>query len=134
MSGDNKQADKPGSSKIFNLDAFRTTSGHGTRTRSRRGQWQRQFIMVPWGWVERLGTRRVGDCTYRLAFLVLYEHWRNGSQPIVLSNILAAEVGLSRQDKWRALHELECLRLVRVIRRRGASPQVILRDMKGYQT
>ena len=125
MSGDNKQA---GSGKIFNLDAFRTARHRATH---RRGRWRRIFVRVPWIWVQRLGVRQPGDDTYQLAFLLLYENWRNGGQPIVLSNILAAEVGLSRRDKWRALHNLEGLRLVRIIRRRGASPQITLGDIKG---
>jgi hypothetical protein len=42
-------------------------------------KWRRQFIRVPWQWVECLQeTRRVS--TYRLALLLLYEHWRTGGR------------------------------------------------------
>ena len=50
--------------------------------------------------------------TYRLALLLLYEFWRTGERPVVLSNISAQAEGLSRRSKWNALTELEGLGLI----------------------
>jgi hypothetical protein len=46
----------------------------GTTTRRKAG-WQKQFIRFPWSWMDRLrATNR--SVTYRLALLLVYEHWR----------------------------------------------------------
>jgi DNA-binding MarR family transcriptional regulator len=88
-------------------------------------KWHRRFVHVPWEWTVRLrAAKRVS--TYGLALLLLYEHWRNGGQPIVLSNVLAADVGLPRRSKSRALAELEQLELVRMERHPRKSPRVTL--------
>jgi hypothetical protein len=91
-------------------------------------KWKNHFIRVPWSWVERLkGTRRV--CTWKLAMHLLYEHWRNGGQAIVLSN--SAVEGVKRQRKWDGLCELEQLRLIRIERRPRKSPLVtVLTDQE----
>ena len=91
----------------------------------RRKTWRRHYVQIPWTWVERLqSAKRVS--TYKLAHLLLYENWRNGGRPLVLSNVLAAEAGLCRQAKWRGLRELEGLGLVRLERRKGRAPQIII--------
>ena len=65
----------------------------------KRKKWRREYVRVPWEWVERLqSSRRVS--TYRLALLLLYEFWRTGERPVVLSNISALPEGLSRRSKW----------------------------------
>ena len=97
--------------------------------RVKSSKWTRHFVQVPWAWVEKLrNTKRVS--TYRLALLLLYEHWKggDGKTVVVCSNMLAAEVGLSRQTKWLALNELEVLGLVRLEGKRGgsAAPRVAL--------
>jgi hypothetical protein len=92
---------------------------------AKRQKWQRHYVQVPWPWVVRLqSAKRVS--TYKLAFLLLYESWKNGDEPLVLSNVLAAEVGLCRQAKWRGLAELEGLGLVRLERRKGLAPRLVL--------
>ena len=93
---------------------------------NKRKKWRRQYVQFPWAWIERLqAARRVS--TYRLALLLVYESWRTGGQPIVLSNVLSTTAGLSRRTKWNALRELESLVLVKVERRRNKSPRVVLR-------
>ena len=95
------------------------------KPRHKSKKWQRHYVQVPWSWVERLQlAKRV--CTYKLAHLLLYEGWKNGGKPLVLSNVLAAEVGLCRQAKWRGLAELEELGLVRLERRKGRAPRIVL--------
>jgi hypothetical protein len=100
---------------------------------AKRKSWRREFVRVPWAWVERLqSTRRVS--TYRLAHLLLYESWRTGGRPIVLSNILSKTEGLSRRSKWNALAELEALRLIQVERRKRRSPVLVLRHLDREQS
>jgi len=95
------------------------------RKPSRAKKWRRQYVQFPWAWIERLQTaKRVS--TYRLAFLLVYEHWRTGGRPIELSNIASKLEGLSRWSKWRALADLQELGLVRVERRRRKSPRVVV--------
>lgn len=116
----------------FDLNRFRAPIERAqeiSRGKQRRSKWRRQWVRVPWGWVERLRPVKRGT-TYQLAFLLLYEHWRNGGRLTVLSNILAREVGLSRQVKWRALVELERRGLVKVERRQRQAPRLILRHLE----
>jgi hypothetical protein len=87
-------------------------------------------VLVPWKWVERLRDAKRPGSTYALALLLLYEHWRHGGRPIVLSNILAADVGLSQRSKWNAILELERLGLIQVDRRPRKSPRVIVKAPK----
>ena len=92
-------------------------------------KWRRQFVRVPWPWVERLRkAKRVS--TYRLALVLLYEHWRTGGRPIALSNVFAHAEGLPPRSKWRAIVELESLGLIRVKRHQRQAPQVVLRHLK----
>jgi hypothetical protein len=88
-------------------------------------KWRRQFIRFPWAWMDRLRPTTSGS-TYRLALVLVYEHWRTGGRPIVLSNIAAAKEGVSRHSKWRALRELENLGLVVLERRPKGSPTIRL--------
>jgi hypothetical protein len=91
----------------------------------KRKTWRRHYVQVPWLWVERLQpAKRIS--TYKLAHLLLYEHWKRGGRPLVLSNVLAAEMGLCRQAKWRGLRELEGLGLIRLERRKGRAPLIII--------
>jgi hypothetical protein len=95
------------------------------QAQKQRKAWRREYVRVPWKWVERLQTtRRVN--TYRLALLLLYEHWRTGGQPIALSNVGLVAEGINRRSKWNALTELERLELVQVDRRNGRSPRATL--------
>jgi hypothetical protein len=91
-------------------------------------KWRRRYVQFPWAWIERLqAVKRVS--TYRLALALVYEHWRAGGRPIVLSNILSQQEGLSRRSKWNALAELEALGLVQVERRQRRSPRLVLRHL-----
>jgi hypothetical protein len=97
---------------------------------ARPKKWRRQFVRVPWLWVERLqAAKRIS--TYRLAHLLLYEHWRLGGRPITLSNISTEPEGLSRRSKWRSLAELERLGLIKLKRHPGRAPRVSLKRMGG---
>jgi hypothetical protein len=111
----------------FDLDTVRVNSADPRfqRKPGKPKNWRRQYIQFPWAWVERLqAAKRVS--TYRLALLLVYEHWRTGGRPIVLSNLASRQEGLSRWSKWNALAELEELGLVRVERRPSKSPRVVV--------
>ena len=86
-------------------------------------------MRMPWFWVERLrgATRTV---TYQLAFLVVYEHWRSGGRPIVLSNLATRAEGMSPRSKSRALADLERLGLIKLERRARRAPRVKVLHVK----
>jgi hypothetical protein len=86
---------------------------------------RRQFVMVPWIWIEKLGTARY-VATYRVALHVLYRHWRGRGEPFTLSNGMVAIEGVSRWQKWRGLRELERLGLIAIERRPRRSPRITL--------
>jgi hypothetical protein len=112
----------------FDLDALRIRPADPhlrPRGATRKRKWQRRFIQFPWSWMDRLEPVRRG-ATYRLALMLVYEHWRNGGRVVVLSNIAAEKAGISPRLKWRALAELERLGLVTVERRRPKSPRITL--------
>jgi hypothetical protein len=88
------------------------------KTKKRR----ERFVMVPWTWIERLKSTRQAT-TFKVAHHVLYEHWRNGGKPFTLSN--SAVGGVSRWQKWRALNELERLKLITVERRKRKTPLIM---------
>lgn len=93
-------------------------------------RWRRQFIRFPWAWMDRLvATKRA--TTYRLALVLVYEHWRTGGRAIVLSNTIVRREGISTRSKWNALAELEQMGLVAVERRRRMSPRVSLLELAG---
>jgi hypothetical protein len=111
----------------FDLASLRVDSER-VRQPARPKKWQRHYVNVPWQWVERLReAKRIS--TYRLALVVLYEHWRTGGRTIVLSNIFTLAEGLPARSKWRAIAELERLSLIQVERKRSQAPRVILRHL-----
>jgi hypothetical protein len=94
------------------------------KTTTATRKWRRQFVRVPWSWIERLQkAKRVSS--YRLAMVLIYEHWRTGGRPVVLSNVTMQQEGLSRRSKSNALVELETLGLIQVKRRRRRAPRVV---------
>jgi hypothetical protein len=106
----------------FDLERLRVDPAD-LQHKPKRKKWRREFVQVPCTWLERLRrTKRVS--TYRLAHLLLYEFWRTGKRPVVLSNISAQAEGLSARSKWNALAELEGLGLVRIERAPRKSPRV----------
>ena len=87
---------------------------------------QTQFVQVPRHWVEKLATSRSANA-YRLGLYLLDEHFKNGNEPIRVSNIGALNgAALGRMAKWRALRELEALELIRIEQHHGRSPAVTL--------
>jgi hypothetical protein len=112
------------------LEALRASGGTEVRQikSPKPKKWRREFVRVPWEWAERLQkAKRVS--TFKLAHLLLYQHWRTGGRPLVLSNVSVRAEGLSRWTKWLALAELEQLGLVRVERRKRQAPQLVLQHV-----
>jgi len=110
------------------IQAGATGAAPGSRTRR-----QGRFVIVPASWADRLRAARHTGAA-KLALHLLYQYWKNGGRPIPLTNTFATSAGLSRRSKWRALGELERLKLVEVERRRRRSPLVSLlgtRAIKG---
>jgi hypothetical protein len=85
---------------------------------------RRDFIMVPFSWLERL--EGAHGQTYRLALAILYLTWKAKGEPVKLANTLSGIQGVSRQAKRRGLADLERRGLVVVERRPRKSPLVRL--------
>lgn len=102
---------------VFDLDAFRIDPNDPHLVPKKAGEPQpkkiprRQFAIVPRIWMLQLRSAKKVT-TYRLALLLLYEHWRNGGQPVRVTNVLAAKFGVPRRSKYSALQELERLNLI----------------------
>jgi hypothetical protein len=113
----------------FDIDALRidpTDPAYVPRgaAKTQKKKWQRKFVRVPWVWLDRLKATRHA-AVYRVAFLLIYEHWRMGGRPVRLSNAMLAEIGVTRMQKSRALDELEQLGLIKVKRDPRKSPTIV---------
>jgi hypothetical protein len=113
----------------FDIDALRVDPTdpryvpRGGTAKTRKKKWQRKFVRFPWVWVDRLKATRHA-AVYRVAFFLIYEHWRTGGRPVRLPNAMLAEMGVTRMQKSRALDELEQLGLIKVERSPRKSPTV----------
>src|SRR5262249_23282844 len=89
----------------------------------KRKKWQPRFVAVPLAWAEQLQTCD-SVAAYRLALLLLYEHWHANGAKVCLANALAAKWGILPEAKRRALADLERMGLVSVERRSRKTPLV----------
>jgi hypothetical protein len=103
-------------------EARAKANGHVKRKADRRSLGG--FTKVPHTWTTKLATVN-NPSTFKVAFHLLYEHWRTGEKDIPLTNAMLAINGIaSRETKRRALKELEALGLVTVIRCGQQAPRV----------
>jgi hypothetical protein len=115
------------------IEAYVSKAGAAGAAAAPRARRQGRFVIVPASWADQLRAARHTGAA-KLALYLLYQYWKNGGRLIPLTNTFAASAGLSRRSKWRALRELERLKLVEVERRRRKSPLVTLlktRAIKG---
>ena len=84
------------------------------------------FYQTPDDLVRAAQRGRRPDVPTRLAWWLLYMHWKDRSQPIKLANGMLGCDGVSRKSKWRALNDLESRGLIVVERRPRRSPIVRL--------
>ncbi len=75
----------------------------------RREQRKAGFVMVPLVWVDALAKPK-SRATWTVAHYILHRAWRYKGAPVVLSNVVLADLEISRVEKLRALAELEALR------------------------
>jgi hypothetical protein len=122
MPADGQDADQAMLDRLRLPDVPGAAPGPVTTNTKQRHQ---QFVKFPRAWVDRL-QRASYTSTYRVALHLLFHHWKSDGCPIRLSNVALAEAGVSRDQKWRALRELECLGLIRIERRRRRSPMITL--------
>jgi hypothetical protein len=93
---------------------------------------RKQFIMVPWGWLERLND--ASGQTYRLALILLYLHWKGAGAPIKLANGMLEMDGVPRTTKKRALADLEGRGLISVAWRPRRTPVVTVHRVQVANT
>jgi len=89
----------------------------------KRKKWEQRFIAVPRVWANQLKTCDRA-ATFKLALVLLYEHWHTNGSTIRLTNALATTMGISHDSKGRALADLELMGLVSVERRDRKTPLV----------
>ena len=107
----------------FDPDRLRIDTGEvWAVTPKKIRRWREHFAMLPMTWYERM--RGANGQTYRVAWFLLYLHWKNNGDPITLANGMLAMDDVSRHSKNRALHELERRGLIKVDRRLRKSPIV----------
>ena len=117
--------------KVFDLSKFASARARGlpdpelTPRLTKRSRAEYRFIRIPALWREKLASDSHAS-TLKLALHLLVRDWENHDAPIRLSNGRLAKAGVSHDQKWRALAELESLGLVFVERRARKSPIVAL--------
>jgi hypothetical protein len=84
---------------------------------------RRRFVLVPWEWKERLCKARYAT-TSDVALHVLHRNYETRGKPFTLANGVLGELGVSRNQKRRALVELEQLGLITVEWREKKSPVI----------
>jgi hypothetical protein len=98
--------------------------GRLTRVPEKVRRRRKYFAMLPMEWYDRM--QGASGQTYRVAWYLLFMHWRGKGAPIKLNNVMLETDGVSRQSKWKALADLERRGLITVERRRHRSPLVQL--------
>jgi len=91
--------------------------------RAKRRKHAEPFVQVPLSLMERLSGRR--GAVYAVA-IYLHQNWKNPGELITLSNVTLEAWGVSREEKRKALPELEALGLISVERRGNRAPRVKL--------
>ena len=111
----------------FDLDALRLAPNQLRTIPPRKILKRREhFVLVPFGWLERL--EGASGKVYSLALHLLYRHWRAKGQPFTLSNGALKMDGISRASKWRGLAELERRGLISIEHRDRKSPVITVHN------
>jgi hypothetical protein len=105
------------------VEPYKARAGAKAKTSALAKRRKKQFIMVPLTWWDQLQTAKRAS-TLKVALYLLFQHWKGNKRPVRLSNIALTEAAVSRWQKWRALAELERLKLIRVERRPRKSPVI----------
>jgi hypothetical protein len=79
--------------------------------------------MLPEMWADRLSTA-THRSTIFVALQVLKLDWKSEGAPVAISNVGLKKWGITRQEKWIGLGELEALKLITVERVKGRSPRI----------
>jgi DNA-binding PadR family transcriptional regulator len=79
-------------------------------------EWQNQLVRVD-----------ADVCAYRVALYLLWEVWRSRVNQVKLANVGLKELGVGRQGKYNALHQLEEAGLISVKREPRKSPVVTVK-------
>jgi hypothetical protein len=84
-----------------------------------------RFVMITQSQINRLMyARRIN--TFKLFLELLLLSFKARGKPFQLSNARFNKYGIDRHGKYRGLLELETLRLIRVTRTYGKSPEIMI--------
>ena len=89
-------------------------------------KWKRHYTKVPDEWVKRLHKARHPGSTWSLALELLYLHWKDGDEPIVVAGKVIKAAEVSRWSASDAMAELQRLGLVQIEREPGKASRAIL--------
>jgi len=110
-------------SNRFDLDRLRLDTGEVWAVVPGKIKRRREyFVKLPMTWYERL--RGANGQTYRVAWFLLYQHWRNKGEPFKVPNGMLAIDGVPPRTKCRALRDLVRRDLICVEWRKKKSPIV----------
>jgi len=110
-------------SNRFDLDRLRLHIGEVQAVVPEKIKRRREyFVKLPMTWYERL--RGANGQTYRVAWFLLYQHWRNTGEPFKVPNGMLAIDGVPPRTKCRALRDLVRRGLICVEWRKKKSPIV----------
>jgi hypothetical protein len=88
---------------------------------------QHCHIRTPYSWDYRLLGAKHKAVVYNVANYILRRDWETDRAPIKITTVAMARRGISNKSKWRALNELERLKLIWVCRQHGKNPVVTIR-------
>jgi hypothetical protein len=83
------------------------------------------FTVVPWWWIT-LAAKAIRSPRTLVLIELLHASWRAKSATFPLSNARLNKLGVHRKSKHRVLRDLERVKLIAVVRRRGKTPTITL--------
>jgi hypothetical protein len=93
-----------------------------------RARKKRDFVMTTRAQFDRLCAARTAT-TFKVFLLIQFLVFRSRTKSVRLANVTLAECGVDRWQKYRALAQLETMGLIRVMRCRHRSPEIIILDL-----
>ena len=91
--------------------------------RSRKRSGKAKFVMLPYEQI-LAAAGKLENATLAVLVELAHRRFKRHQNKVLLANEALAAVGVSRWAKDRALKRLETVKLVKVYRRKGRSPQV----------
>lgn len=115
-----------GASDFDDLDSLRANPETTSKAAERSQKSRETYTVVPDEFLQQVATRTKLRASLLVALHMLKLDWKNKGEAFQLTNIGLEKLGISRQEKWKALGELEAQNLIRVEHICRKSPRVTL--------